>query len=299
MKKEYLGTILAVIAAVISGISIPANKLFVVDLDPTVFTALRAVIIGTAFLIIASFQAKFNFKKIGKANWKYLIPIAVIGGAIAFMLFFNGLKLTTAGRGAFLQKTLPLFVVVLSVLFLKEKLTRRYAIAVALMFAGMMLIYLTQIGPASFWQNPSLGDALVLAATFLWGIEAVLAKKAMLKGDGNFIVSFARMLIGGIVIFCFILLMGNGGLLLKITSAQLLNILVSTSLLFGYVFCWFWSIKLISASKASATLLMAPVISLAIGVVAFGEPLPFVQVAGSVAILVGAFILAKVKSEFA
>ena len=50
MKKENLGTILAIMTAIVSGIAIPVNKIFVVDLDPMIFTALRALIIGIIFL---------------------------------------------------------------------------------------------------------------------------------------------------------------------------------------------------------------------------------------------------------
>ena len=46
MKNETKGTILAIAAAVISGFSIPLNKLFVVSIDPVVFTSIRSLLIG-------------------------------------------------------------------------------------------------------------------------------------------------------------------------------------------------------------------------------------------------------------
>lgn len=133
MNKEALGTLLAVLTAVISGVSIPLNKIFVVNLDPTLFTALRSLIIGIIFLFIISRQ-NFNLKKFKKLQWKYLLAIALVGGATAFLLFFSGLKLTTAGRAAFLQKTLPLYVLVLAFIFLKEKIRQKQLFAILLMF---------------------------------------------------------------------------------------------------------------------------------------------------------------------
>jgi len=90
MKKETVGTILALSTAFISGLAIPANKLFVVDLDPTVFTAVRALVIGIVFFIFASFQSKS--KKFKKVPWGYLLAIAIIGGSFAFLMFFSGLN---------------------------------------------------------------------------------------------------------------------------------------------------------------------------------------------------------------
>ena len=86
MEKETKGAILAILTAIISGISIPLNKLFIVNLDPTVFTAVRAIIIGTVFLIVISLQSGFNYKKFKHVPWKYLVAIGVIGGAFAFLL---------------------------------------------------------------------------------------------------------------------------------------------------------------------------------------------------------------------
>ena len=87
MSKEMFGTVLALLTAVVSGLAIPVNKIFVVDLDPTVFTAVRAVIIGIVFLLL-SFATKGFSRGSLKVNWKYLLLIAIIGGAFAFSLFF-------------------------------------------------------------------------------------------------------------------------------------------------------------------------------------------------------------------
>jgi len=298
MKKETLGTIFALITAFISGLAIPVNKIFVVDLDPTVFTAVRALFIGIIFYILASFQSKSKRKKFKKVSWKYLLAIAVIGGSFAFLLFFTGLKLTTAGRGAFLHKTLPLYITIFAFLFLKEKVSQKQTLALALMFIGTILIYSVKIGSSEFWLDPSLGDLLVIGATILWAIENTIARKLMIKGESNFVVSFARMFIGAIILFAIVILQDKVGLLFALTTQQIINLTISIVILFGYVFSWYWSIKLINVSKASTLLLLAPVISLIIGMIIFSEPVPNLQLFGSALILIGAFVVINVRSEF-
>lgn len=302
MEKETVGTIFAVVAAVISGIAIPANKFFIVSADPAVFTAVRGIIIGVLFFIIAKWQlGKTKQKSFGKEqlmkNWKYLAAIAVIGGAIAFLLYFTGLKLTTAGRAAVLHKTLPLYVLVLAFIFLREKISRNQLIAMALMIAGIIAIYFTTIISGELWTNPQLGDLLVLGAAFLWAVENVIAKKAMIEGETNFVVSFARMFFGGLILLGIVLLTGKIDALIALTKQQWINIAISTILLFGYVLFFYLSLKHINASKAAAFLLLAPVISLILGIIFLGEPAPIIQLAGSAAILIGAFLLINVKSE--
>jgi|SRR3989344_5416402 len=302
MKKETLGTLFAVCTAIFSGIAIPANKVFVVSIDPVVFTALRSIIIGIIFLGLARWQSNKNtIKKKKKArfavSWKYLAAIAAIGGAFAFLLFFTGLKLTTAGRAAFLHKTLPLYVAILAFLFLKEKITRKYSAAMLLMIIGIVSIYATSVSPADLWMNPQLGDILVISATFLWAVENVIARKAMVNGEKNFVVSFARMFFGGLILFGVVLLTGKIDAVLALTNQQLLNIGISTILLFAYVFFYYLSLKLINVSKAASLLLLAPVVSLLLGVAFLGEPAPLTQLAGSVLILIGAYLIVGLKSE--
>jgi drug/metabolite transporter (DMT)-like permease len=295
MNNETKGTILAIVAAVVSGLSIPLNKIFVVNMDPLVFTALRSIVVGAIFLGL-SLRSGPVLKKV-RRSWKYLISIAIVGGSFAFLLFFTGLKLTTAGRGAFLQKTLPIYVALLAFLFLKEKLPKKYLYSLALMFIGTCLIYFTSINPTDLWSNPSMGDLLIIAATILWSVESVISKKAMLKGDSNFIVSFSRMFFGGLILFGILILSGNLGALMSISMQQVFNIFLSTAILFCYVFFWYSSMSLINVSKASSLLLIAPVISTAVGVLVLGEPLPLTQILGSAAILLGAYYVSSVKSE--
>jgi drug/metabolite transporter (DMT)-like permease len=295
MKKEQLGTVFAIITAIISGIAIPANKLFIVNLDPLVFTSIRSIIIGTVFLLISLSRRDFNKKRI-KANWKGLLAIAAIGGALAFYLYFSGLKLTTAGRAAFLHKTLPLYVAVLAFIFLKEKIDRKLLTAIALMFLGTTILYLGQIKPGEMWQNPSLGDLLVIAATFFWAVENIIARKLMRDGESNFIVSFSRMFFGGLILFGFLVITSKLSQL-SLTAEQARNILISTAILFCYVFFWYKSIKLINVSKASTFLLLSPVISLLIGISAFKEPYNALQLAGSALILLGSYFAVQTKSE--
>ena len=299
MNNETKGTILAVLTAVVSGIAIPVNKLIVINMDPTVFTATRAFIIGLIFLGISWRKKKLTKNTIKDQKWIYLTLIGLIGGGIAFLLFFNGLQLTTSARGAFLHKTLPIYTTLLAFIFLKERIKQKQLVAIGLMFLGTIAIYYDKIEPnINNWPDPSFGDLLVIAATFLWAVENIIAKKTMIKGESNFVVSAARMLIGALLLFSAVFLFGKIPDLLSLSLAQVVGLMVSTGILFGYVFLWYSSVKLINVSKASTLLLISPVISMVLGILMFEEPTPIIQLGGSVLILLGGYLISKVKSEF-
>jgi drug/metabolite transporter (DMT)-like permease len=297
-KKENLGTFLAFLAAVISGFSIFVNKIFIISLDPLVFTAVRATLIGFIFLILSLHKSKWKLKDFKKVPWKYLLVIGIVGGGAAFFLFFSGLKITTSGRAAFLQKTLPLYVTILAFLFLKEKISKRQIAALLLMLIGAIALFSSEITPSDLWLNPMFGDLLVVAATILWAVENVISKKAMILGESNFVVSFARMTFGALFLFGLLLLSSNFYLLFSLPQIQWLYILISTAILFTYILTYYWSIRHINVSKASSILLISPVITLALGVMFLNEPAPAVQLAGSLIILVGAYLISNIKSEF-
>ena len=298
MNKETYGTILALLTAIVSGVAIPVNKIFVVSLDPTVFTAVRAVVVGLVFLLLSLITGGFKKGRL-KVNWKYLALIAIIGGSFAFLLFFTGLKFTTGGRAAFLHKTLPLYVAVFAFIIVREKIPRKQIFALVIMFLGTIILFSAKINPAELWMNPQLGDLLIIGATVFWALENVIARKAMVNGETNFMVSFARMFFGGLILFGVVLLLGKFDILLSLAAQQWGNIFVSVAILFGYVLFWYWSIRYINVSKAATLLLLAPVISLILGVLWLGEPVPALQLFGSALILIGAYFVVGIKSRFA
>jgi drug/metabolite transporter (DMT)-like permease len=298
MKKEALGTLLAILTAVVSGFAIPVNKIFVSGLDPIVFTAIRAIFIGAIFYVLAGYRNGFKFKGLNKVKWSWLLAIGVIGGGLGFLFYFSGLELTTSGRAAFLHKTLPIYVTVFAYLFLKEKIGRKQNIALLVMLAGMLALLSSSINPAVFWQDPVLGDALVILGTIMWGIENTISRKALIREESSLVVSFSRMFFGGAFLFGIVLLLGRLDVVLNLTQQQAASVMISSAFLFAYILLWYSAIKLINVSKAVLFLLLAPVISTWIGVVWFGETVPPLQIVGSALILVGAGFAGRIRSEF-
>jgi drug/metabolite transporter (DMT)-like permease len=292
-ENELKGTILVLIAALISGISIVANKIFVTpaEIDPMLFTAIRAFLIGIGFMAILIYQNGFELKSLKKTDWKSLLVIGIVGGGIAFLLFFSGLKWTTASNAAFIQKTLPVFAVILSYLILREKITKHQLEAIILMFFGTGLVI-----SGNFSVVGMVGDFMILAATILWAFENVISKYVMNK-ESNFTVSFARMFIGSIFLFMVAYLFGNLNNIFMISSQGWTNILISTLLLFGYVLTWYWGLKHVNLSKAAPLLLISPIITMILEYFWRGTIPGLTQFAGSLMILAGAYVVVRIKSE--
>ncbi|MEM7816892.1 MAG: EamA family transporter, partial [Candidatus Aenigmatarchaeota archaeon] len=148
------------------------------------------------FFIIISFKTNFRFKEFKKFSFKYLLEIAIIGGSLAFFLFFLGLKLTTSARAVFIYKEIILF----DNFFFKRRLTRTQGFAGMLISIGLPFILADEISPGELWTNPELGDFLVIVAVLLWGLEKYISNKEMIKEEHNFFISFSKMFFGGAIL---------------------------------------------------------------------------------------------------
>ena len=288
MDNELKGTILVLMTALGSGAAVIINRFFVMGIDPTVFTAVRALMIGLAFFIFSRMD-KTKSRPVSVSN---LMALGVIGGGLAFLLFFNGLTMTTGGRAAFIHKTLPVWASVLAYFFLKERITRKQAGSIALALLGLGIMEFGKITVAV-----RLGDLLVLGATLLWALENLLAKKFMNLGETNWRVTFGRMFFGSLLLFSAVVIQDKLDILLGLQPMQWVYLGISTLMLFWYVLTWYWGLKFINLSKATGLLLTAPVISLVLGALVLSETIYPLQLLGSSFIMIGCVFLSRTRSE--
>lgn len=72
--------------------------------------------------------------------WRVAVPAGIIGCYLAMITWIYGMKLTLASVASVLNQASTLFVVVLAAIFLKERITLRKGVAVAMAFGGAVLV---------------------------------------------------------------------------------------------------------------------------------------------------------------
>lgn len=83
--------------------------------------------------------------------------------AVSFLCFVAANKLTTAANAIVLQYTAPIFILIISAVFLQQKIKRREILVVAITAVGIVLFFLDQLSPGNIAGN-ILG---ILAGLFL------------------------------------------------------------------------------------------------------------------------------------
>lgn len=171
--NDRRGYALALAAAGISGVSVYVNSVAVQAVgDSTLYTTLKNGISGLVLLLplLVLGNARAELRGLRRREWAWLAILALVGGSIPYLLFFRGLQLTTASTGAFLNHAQFLFVAVLAVPLLRERITPLAWLGVALLAAGSVVG--AQLGALRLDE----GALLVLASTFLFAAGVVLAR---------------------------------------------------------------------------------------------------------------------------
>lgn len=122
-------------------------KLGLQNIDPTLATTLRAVIMALFLLVISLMLGKFNgfamSTSLSGKEW-LLISLAGIAGALSWLFYFFALKHGSATSVVAIDRLSLVFVVVLAAFFLQETITWRTLTGVCLMVAGALFISLKE-----------------------------------------------------------------------------------------------------------------------------------------------------------
>lgn len=283
------GILLALGAAMISGFSIWVNSYAVKEVrDPTVFAAAKNALVGMAFLVLlaaAPGQKAPLAARMGRRRVAALVVLGVIGGSVPFVLFFEGLASAGPGNGAFIQKTLFLWVALLAVPLLGERLSPWHVFALAMLALAQWLIG----HPAGFeFGSP---EAMILAATLLWACEVMVARW-LLPELGALVGATARMGIGGLALVGYVAVTGKLDVLTGLSSGQWLWVMATAAILFFYVGAWYGALRLAPATVVTSILTLGAPITAFLSTQFSGRPAPTgEQIAGYVLVAAAGAIL--------
>jgi len=134
----------ALLAAFFAALVAIFAKLGLKDIDTTLATTVRALIMA-AFLLAVSLLLKkfegFSLTTFSSKEW-LLITLAGLAGALSWLFFFFALKGGEASGVVAIDRLSVIFVVFLAALFLGETLGWQVVLGAVLMSAGAMLITL-------------------------------------------------------------------------------------------------------------------------------------------------------------
>lgn len=289
------GLLLAAGTAGISGVAVFVNGYGVQHApDATIYTTAKnlvaavvlAAALGGAVLRRPSTRPATELLS---RRWYGLLAIAVVGGSVPFVLFFEGLARASSEHAAFLHKTLVVWVALLAVPLLGERLRSGHYAAIGLLLIGQAVL---DGGLDGFgWSS---GELLILAATWLWAVEVIVVKHLVHEVPPE-LLAVARMGLGAVLLVGWVALSGRWSALTSLGVAGWGWALLTGLLLAGYVSTWYRALRLAPATDVTAMLVLAVLVTSLLDAISDGA-LPASDLAwGGVLLVVGAGLVAAAR----
>jgi drug/metabolite transporter (DMT)-like permease len=289
VNRTRTGVVLALVTALISGVSIFLNSYAVKQIaDAAVFTTLKnGIAAAVLFAVALTVVRRVDVRRLEPRDWLGVGVVGLLGGGVAFLLFFTGLAMASAPSAAFIHKTLFVWVALLAVPFLGERLGLVQIGALVGLLAAQLLI-----APPSgvTW---GLGETMIALATLLWAVETILAKRLVVRVPVG-VLAVGRLGVGLVVVVGYLAVTGRLGQLGGLTALQWAWAIGTGVLLAGYVASWFSALSRAPATVVTAVLVVGAPITAVLAGVAGGVVPSSAQLAGyGLALLaVGAILVA-------
>lgn len=279
----------SVIKIILSMIIWGSLGLFVRNISlPSLDTAFLRAIIASAFLLLFKL---FSKKHINKVSLKDLVLLILSGIIIAsnWLLLFQAYKYTTIANATLCYYTAPIFIILLSPIVLKEKLTLKKLLSVFVSLSGLCLIISQNVSSKVSSYNHPLGFLLGISAAALYASVILINKK--IKNFSGVDRTVVQISVSAIFLLPFILYRNE----IHITGMKmLLTILILGVLHTGIAYLLYFSaIEKVSAQKASLLSYIDPISAVLFGTLFLGEPLSAFQTLGGGLIIFSTLINIK------
>ena len=245
-----------------------------------------------ACIVLAPFAIKSTIEnlKIVKKHIQYLALTAVLGITIFNTLIYFAGKTTSAVNLSLIAISIPLFIVVLSRIIFKEKVSHIKLVGIATIISGVLVLITKGSLQALLHINFTIGDLLMLVACFFFAYYTILVRQKPAELTPK-VFLFSVFVLGVIFLFPFYLW---EHLFYKKVIFDTKTIVVTSyvgifaSLVSYYL--WNEAIRLIGTSKTAVIYYLIPVFSGILAYFFLGQAIVITQIISMGIIITGLLI---------
>ena len=281
MSRAGSAPIAALVALVlIWGYSWVVMKIALRHAHPFDFAALR-VAIGFSILFAI---VKLRGRSLRLPSYRMAVMLGLLQVALFVALSHFALLVAGPGKTSVLIFTMPFWMIIFAHFILRERMRGAQWLAVALAFAGLVMI----VAP---WQLTSLaGSLLALAGGVVWAITAVLSKKWPTAAEDPLLFTAWQLFFGFLPLGLLAMVVPHAGIDWNFEFAWTLAFSAILATALGW---WLWTYVLATTPAGIAGLnsLGIPVIAVLASALQLGERPPPLELAGMVLIGVALALL--------
>ncbi len=287
--KKYLPILAGIVYSAIFGFSFLFTKNSLDYISPYQLLAYR-------FAVAAVFMSLLQVFKIININLKgkkigLLLFLGLVQPIAYFSFETTGISYTTSAEAGLMISLIPVFVVILSSIILKEKPGKLQFLFVLLSVAGV--IFITLMRGSIEIDNNYRGLLFLSGAVLAAALYNILSRKLSFSFN-SYEITYIMMWTGAIFFNIIALIQQRGDLRLYIEPFANTQVLVAVVYLgiFSSLLAFFllnYTIAKINAIKAAVFANMTTVIAIIAGIIFRNEPFYWFQIIGSIIIITGVF----------
>jgi drug/metabolite transporter (DMT)-like permease len=290
MNSRFWALICAWIVAIIYGVTFTVAK----DVMPKYVDAYGFIVMRVAGATILFWLVSFlgPKEKIAKNDFLRIAACAFFGVAFNMLTFFKGLSYTSPIMGAVLMVTTPMIVLILSSIFMKEKMKSKKIIGILLGLAGTitLILYGKALNNA---PNATLGNLLVFVNAVSYAFYLIFVKKLMDKYNAFTFVKY-------IYLFGFFMVLPFGYQDLQVVNWQEIPLDISLKIGFVVLFSTFFTylLNLISMRNLKPTtvavfIYLQPFFATIFAIGLGKDNLNMVKIVSAILIFIGVYLVIK------
>ncbi|MGB0366894.1 MAG: DMT family transporter [Flavobacteriaceae bacterium] len=174
MDKRFLALLAAIGATTIYGLNHTIMKVIMPDfIGPLGLVLLRVI---SASLLFGALSFFYPSEKVDTRDALRILAAAFFGMCLNMLFFIKGLSLSTPINSSVIITIMPIIVMVLSSIFLKEKITFLKFMGIIFGFTGAITLVLYRSAFIKNAPNIPLGNAMLLVNAFSYGAYLVIMK---------------------------------------------------------------------------------------------------------------------------
>lgn len=284
MENKKVHHVLAIFLMVIWGLSYLSIKVVVSEIEPTLLAFYRFLIASIILYILM--KLKYPEEKVMKEDRVKMVLGGFFGVAVYFFFENYAVAFTSASNVSILISSIPIFTLLSQRIIFKEKLTTFKTLGATLSVIGIIIVVSTK-DKVNIFSSGTLGDLMALGAAISWVIYNIVTSK--FKGEYKSITISTYQTIFGTIFLSPALLISRPTIPSSLAIMNILYLSIACSVIgyIVYIFC----LKKLGATVITTYINLQPIISLAAAALILKESITFIQMVGSIIIIVGVFFV--------
>ncbi len=289
-RGAWIGVACALAGSIaFSGKPVLVKAAYVHGIDTTTLLTLRMLFAAPLFTLMALWAGRMT-EKVTRREIAALTGLGFLGYYLGSFLDLAGLQHVSAGFGRLILYLYPTLVLLLSAVFLKQPLSGRHLLSLALSYAGIALVFSDEARLGDDLGLTALGAALVFGSAVTYAVYLVTGSRLVHKFGSMRFTAYASLIATGFVFAHFLATRP----LEALRAGQEVYLLVAVLAVFSTVLpLWLMAegLRRIGASQVSLIGCIGPVATLAFAAMFLGERVGVIQLAGALLVLAGVLII--------